>query len=410
MPLVLFLSLCLSLFAQQQLSPLELKLYRFIQKSQISEHHLARYIGTWPSYPKYNGLRKEIPESNAFMTLQTLILLHEVNQDYPLPQLDKINYLANKQISNYIDDAAKTNEEKGTISFWPLIPTDEGKFIRSFDTQWYNTSMRILNVGNDFDTSSQAFIWLYLTKRNRAFLDSFVKSVAKYTDKDRILEHPLNLQWKNKDTGAFLTWAEDEAPHKPINRIMDLVNDVDCVVNLNIIGALSLYENNLNILPLKTIQAKEKSCQLTHAIIQMNKEDSCATWYTRASHFYLSYAKAYKADTFCLEEDKSLIVSRAKKRASYLLEHKGLSNFTEVAEYLIILKSLKLKKSRGYFYSIMLQALEERLKKGIIEKENYAYLPSKHSLFGGQAFGFFNFNWYGRANATALALRALSMK
>ena len=410
MPLVLLFSLCVGLFAQEQLPPLELKLYKFIQRNQIQEHTLPRYIGTWPSYPKYNGLRKEIPESNAFMTLQTLILLHEVNLDYQLPQLNKINDLANKQISHYIDDAAKTNEEKGTIAFWPLISTDEGKLIRSFDTQWYNTSMRILDVGNDFDTSSQAFIWLYLTKQNRTFLDSFVDTVSKYTDKNRTLEHPLNRQWKDKDTGAFLTWAEEEAPHKPINRIMDLVNDVDCVVNLNVIGALSLYENNLNALSLKTMQAKEKSCQLTHEIIQMNKEDRCATWYTRASHFYLSYAKAYKADTFCLEEDKKLVLSRAKKRASYLLEHKGLRNFTEVAEYLIILKSLKPKKSRGYFYSKMLQALEIRLKKGIIEKESYAYLPSKHSLFGGQAFGFFNFNWYGRANATALALRALTMK
>jgi len=407
---VLFFTLGLSLWAVQSLPPLEAKLYAYIQQNQISKHPIKRYLGTWPSYPMYDGARKEIPESNAFMTLQTLILLHEVNQDYKLPAIEKLFASANRQMINYIEDGKKTGEPKGTIAFWPLLQDDEGNWIRSFDTKWYNSSMRILNVGNDFDTSSQAFVWFYLRDKERTFLDDFVETVSQYRDLNRSLEHPLNLQWKEPNSGAFMTWAEDEAPHKPINRIMDLVNDVDCVVNLNILTALSLYENNLELLPLQTQEAKEASCRLTHEIIQMNKEEKCATWYTRPSHFYLAYAKAYKADTFCLGADKEVILKRAKKRARYLLAHPGLNYFTEMAEYLIILKSLKAESKRGYFFKRMISALENELKKGIVVRKEYAYLPSKHSLFGGEAFGLFDFNWYGRANATALALRALTMK
>ncbi len=409
MRLFLFLSLCLSLWAEQALPPLEAKLYAFIQHNQISEHPLERYIGTWPSYPKYTGVRKEIPESNSFMTLQTLIILHEISQEYTLPGLDKVISRANEQILHYVQDAKKTNEPKGTIAFWPLLQDGESNWIRSFDTQWYNTSMRILNVGNDFDTSSQAFVWLYLSAQNRSFLDDFVRTLSRYTDLNRSQEHPLNLQWKEADTGAFLTWAEEEAPIKPHNRIMDLVNDVDCVVNLNILTALSLYENNLETLPSETRKAKEASCRLSHEVIQMNKEDRCATWYTRPSHFYLAYAKAYKADTYCLQQDKGLILSRAKKRVRYLLAHPGLNYFTEMAEYIIVLKSLVEHDKRGYFLRKLILSLEDELKKGIIQRDEYAYLPSKHSLFGGEAFGLFHFNWYGRANATALALKALTM-
>lgn len=404
------LSLALSLWAKQDLPPLETKLYTYIQQTQIKEHPISRYIGTWPSYPKYSGVRKEIPESNSFMTLQTLILLEDVNKDFYLRQAEEVYALANKQIDNYVQDAKQTNEPEGTLSFWPLLQDDEGKWIRSFDTQWYNTSMRILDVGNDFDTSSQAFSWFYLTKQHPEFLDAFVQSVALYTDHNRSLEHPLNPQWKEPDSGAFLTWAEEEAPAKNPNRIMDLVNDVDCVVNLNILTALSLYENTVSTLPAPTLQAKQKSCELVHDVIINNKEDRCATWYTRPSHFYLAYAKAYKADTYCLEDQYNMILKRAKKRAKYLLKHPKMHAYTEIAEYLIILKGLTKEKNRTHLLRQLILSLESQLRRGITEKEGYAYLPSKHSLFGGEAFGLFHFNWYGRANATALALRALTMK
>jgi hypothetical protein len=343
------------------------------------------------------------------MTLQTLILLHEIDQDYALPGLDKIVDSANRQILHYVDDAKQTDEPAGTMAFWPLIKTDEGKLIRSFDTQWYNTTMRILDVGNDFDTSSQAFVWLYMSKQKRGFLDGFIESVNRYTDTNRSHEHPLNLLWKETDSGAFLTWAEEEAPVKPVNRIMDLVNDVDCVVNLNILTALSLYENNIDLLPPQTVKAKEASCTLTHKIISNAQEEQCGTWYTRPSHFYLAYAKAYKADTFCIQHEKNIILQRAKQRIRYLLNHPALEAYTETAEYIIILKSLEKEEERGYFMKKMILALEDTLRQGIVEKDDYAYLPSKHSLFGGEAFGLFHFNWYGRANATALALRALTM-
>ena len=105
--LSLFLILSLSLWARQ-LPPLEQKLYNYIKKSQIKEHDIPRYIGTWPSYPKYSGARVEIPESNSFMTLQTIILLKQVSKQYELKGLEDIFSLANKQIQNYLDDAQKT--------------------------------------------------------------------------------------------------------------------------------------------------------------------------------------------------------------------------------------------------------------------------------------------------------------
>ena len=195
---LVLLSLTLCLWARQDLPDLEAKLYAYIQQTQIKEHPLPRYIGTWPSYPKYSGVRKEIPESNSFMTLQTLIYLDAVAEDFHLPEVDKIYALANKQIDKYVEDGKRTQEAEGTISFWPLIQTEDGRLIRSFDTQWYNTSMRILNLGNDFDTSAHAFTWFYQSNKHREFLDAFVHSLAKYTDHNRTVEHPLNTQCQRR--------------------------------------------------------------------------------------------------------------------------------------------------------------------------------------------------------------------
>ena len=404
------LCISLSLFAKEDLGALEAKLYTYILQTQIKEHDIPRYVGTWASDAKYTGARKSIPDSNSFMTFQTLILLNEVNKDYTLPHIQDLNTLANTQMNHYVDDAQRTNEPKGTLSFWPLLKTDEGKYIRSFDTIWFNRSMRILNIADDFDTSSQAFVWFYMDATNREFLHNFVNSVSLYTDTNRSSSHPLNIPWKAENTGAFLTWAEEEAPYKNPNRIMDLVNDVDCVVNLNILSALSLYENNIDELPTQTQTAKQNSCQLIHKIIREHKEDRCATWYTRPSHFYLAFSKAYKADTYCLQEDVSEVIKRSRKRSKYLLRHPNMRAYTEIAEHIIILKSLKSEKKRSYLYKRLLHSLDDALRKGVVKRTNYAYLPSKHSLFGGEAFGHFRFNWYGRANATALALRALSMR
>jgi len=376
---------------------------------QLKDHDISRYIGTWKSNAKYNGARSPIPESNSFMTLQTLILLHEVNKHYNLPNIHILNTRANAQILLYVSDAKHTNEPQGTVSFWPLLKDSDGNLLRSFDTKWYNTLPRMMNIANDFDTSSQAFVWFYINHQAPEFKKHFVQTVSLYTDTNRFSEHPLNKQWKKPNTGAFLTWAEEEVPFKNPNRIMDLVNDVDCVVNLNVLTALSLYENNIDDLSIKTQKAKEKSCHLIHNILTQNQEGHCATWYTRSSHFYLAFSKAHQADTYCIEEDLPTVLKRSKKRSKYLLNHPNMNTYTEIAEYIIILKTLKSKKRRSYLYTNLLNALQEQLKEGITVRKDYAYLPSKQSLFGGEALGWFHFNWYGRANATALALRALSM-
>ncbi|HIC44374.1 MAG TPA: hypothetical protein EYO73_08855 [Sulfurimonas sp.] len=406
--------LSLGLYAQdppnkKNLGDLESKLYAYILKTQIKEHDISQFIGTWPSNAKYLGARKTIPDSNSFMTFQTLILLHDVNQVFELPHINKVYSLSNTQMQNYVQDARKNHEPKGTLSFWPLLQIDKETYIHSFDTQWYNTSLRILDIANDFDTSSQAFVWFYFQNIQPQFLKDFTFSLALYTDTNRSLEHPLNKQWKDKSTGAFMTWAEDEAPHKNPNRIMDLVNDVDCVVNLNILTSLSLYENTINSLPPLTQIAKEKSCKLIHKVIINKQENKCGTWYTRPSHFYLSFSKAYKADTYCIQDHAQTIIQRSKKRAKYLLQHPNMHAYTEVAEYLIILKTLKKEKKRSFLYLKLLKDLQKYLKEGLSIRGDYAYLPSKQSLFGGQAFGLFHFDWYGRSNATALTLRALSM-
>ena len=61
MRLFFLLIFALILEAKEPLSPLSQKLYTFIQQTQFKEHPIERYIGTWPTYPKYSGVRKEIP-------------------------------------------------------------------------------------------------------------------------------------------------------------------------------------------------------------------------------------------------------------------------------------------------------------------------------------------------------------
>jgi hypothetical protein len=399
----------LTIWGKESLPPLELKLWNYIKEQQVGHHKNVRYIGGWPTYSRIKRTFFRFKESNSFLPAQLLIALSEVDQSYTLPGVQEVLKRANQNFDRYLDDAILTNEPAGTISYWPLLRTKKGKQIRSFTTRMPFRWIKALNLPNDLDASSQAFMWFYLSGQHSDYLDSFAKTVGDYLDIDRSVIHKNDRKWKGEESSGILTWAEPDRVDNSKSRIYAGVNDVDCVVNLNVLTALSTYQNKIAPVAAKSQYGMEASCRLLNHAVKEGRTNRCAVWYDRHSQFYSSYAKAVVAGTSCLDHSLPLAKSKVLKMATYLLSNKGRGRYTEIAEYISIIKRLWPPADRDLSTDRLLIELKKKLIRGIKIKGNQAYVKSKDSLFTAKVFGL-RANWYSKSYSTMLALEALLLE
>lgn len=399
----LILFLLNSAHAKELLPPLESKMWNYIYISQVRDNAIVRTKGGWPSFSKFRGTKIHSQESNSFVTSQLLISLSSIDQKFILPNFMEASDFANQFLDKYIDDGKKTNEAEGTIAYWPLLTTPEGKLIRSFSVAFPYRNLSPFNVPNDLDASANYFSWVYKNNIHPEYLNAFAKTAGKYLDLGRAVIHPNDKKWKQAESGAFLTWVEDDKINNPNSRIFRGINDVDCVVNLNILTALLTYKNHLGELTAETESGVKASCELMNNVILDNKSDKCAVWYDRSSQFYTAYAKTYLADEkeICLNNS----IAAAKLDLLFLAQ-KPLYFYTEIAEYMIAIKKLWKPLERTPRVNNLLLTLEKKLRNGIKVVGEEAYLPTTESLFVSK-IGPIIIDWYSPQHSTAMALEAL---
>lgn len=399
--LVLFSS---SAFSKTALPELETKMWNFIYDTQVTNNKIIRTAGGWPSYSRFKGTNIHSQESNSFVTTQLLVALSNIEKTYDLPDFLSASTHANNFLDLYIDDTKKTNEPDGTIAYWPLLKTPSGKFIRSFSTSFPYRNLKPFNVPNDLDASANYFMWLYQNDRHHPeYLNAFEKTAGLYLDTKRKVEYKNDRNWKSSDSGAFLTWVEDDKIINPESRIYKGINDVDCVVNLNIITALLTYKNHIGNLSKDTEAGLTASCNLINNTIFQKKSDVCGVWYDRSSQFYTAYAKAFTAQKQISCLNSSLLA--AKK--DILIQAKiPTGNYTQIAEYISVIKKLWQPSERSFEVKTLLKQLEAKLRQGIIVQNNHAYVRSNDSLFISR-ISLITVEWYSPQFETAVALEAL---
>ncbi|MCK5884460.1 MAG: hypothetical protein KAG61_12285 [Bacteriovoracaceae bacterium] len=402
--------LFLSSFAQakDELPELEAKLWNYIVQSQVSTHKVSRYVGGWPTYFRVSGNPIKVKETNSFLSSQLLVALHEINHSYEMPGMDRVIELSNTALQSYRNDTTITGEPLGTVSYWPIQYTKSGKLKRTFSSTFPYSHIDLLNIPNDFDSSSQAFMWFYLSDQQHDYFDSFVETVGSYVDTGRISEHKNEQRWKERSSGAFLTWVDRERFENPDSRIFGGINDVDCVVNLNILTALGTYQNNIGELPTSAKRGMKQSCSLINKSIHEGTTAKCGVWYDRDSQFYTAYVKAQDSGVKCLEETRELSKKRVLIKSRLLLKKLGRGKYTELAEFLTVIKKMWTPSERNVELNYIIMTLDETLRKRIKVKGDVAYLNSRDSLFTGSPYGI-RLDWYSKPFATALTLEALML-
>ncbi len=394
--------------AKLPLPELEAKMWHFLETTQIKDNAVIRTKGSWPSFSRFKATNIKSLESNSFVTTQTLLAIKNISDIYQLPNFENITEEANSFLDLYLEDAQKSNELPGTIAYWPLIQTPSGKWIRSFSADIPYRYLKAFNVPNDLDASANVYMWFLKEQKHPDYLLSFEKTVGMFTDSNRRVQYKNDFLWKPANSNAFLTWVDRDRAEDENSRIFQGVNDVDCVVNLNILTALISHQSLLGKLSGSTLEGFEQSCQLINQTIANRNTRSCEVWYNRSSQFFTAYAKAmyHQEKNVCLSSSMANAKLQVLEFSQSLLLRPQTKNYTELAEYISVLKKLWPIDIRSQKIKSLIKALEIRLKKGISVNSRIAFVSSLDSLFIAK-LGPITIEWYSPQFSTAVALEAL---
>jgi len=391
--------------SQERLQPLdeiEARLYQYIAANQVEASVANRFRGGWLIYSKLNGAVFS-HEPNSYLTAKQMLLLQEVGWRFELPNLAEVEGRASANLMPFLFDSSYTGEPGGTISFWPIQDYTTG---RRGVHPGISALLPIANIPNDFDSSSFAALWFLTIRQQSDFVRAFVTSAGFYRDVGRPDSHGNNLRWKRLNSGAFLTWADPDHTVSPHSRIPNGVNNVDCVVNLNMLSALSQYRRQALPMPPVTDRGVNSTCRLVVEAIRSGAVPECSYYYDRASQFWWAYAQALANGASCLESVVKPVRWRLLIRALEVARaHQASSNGTEVAEILGALKQLYPPVTRPERIVDVVNRLEAILR-GMVDDEGK--LVTEDSISLSRGFGM-SLEWFAPAHSSALALFALTI-
>jgi hypothetical protein len=150
-----------------------------------------------------------------------------------------------------------------------------------------------LNVPNDADDTSMAMaIETIQAKNDRRNINlSALTHITKFRDSNRV-KHDKRDTWTDKNTGAYLTWLKSEQASlfgDYESGVMPMgVNNVDCVVNANVVFALSL--NNMK----NAAGYKDSINYLAKMTTSRQWLKGCALYYPQVYTFAYSVTRAYR--------------------------------------------------------------------------------------------------------------------
>jgi hypothetical protein len=418
----------------------------YLQSTQQKENDsIFRLKGEWETQMSMNfwfplmGKENSEYDSNCFSVATIHNILAEIYLQYPEyqsipPMLD----LAFDRIMNY--------ETNGTFNFWNLLPPT--KPLRWFEKETDQLTRRpnnyplplkfiqkAANVPNDADDTAAGLMAIYL--RNKISGNKIPDSLMNiheifdpYTDSNRNNRLWYNFwQGQGPNSGAYLTWLSDEYEYSknwnivqeafhlgtfylPLSKMYPHAykpyipygsNDVDPVVNANILGVLSVYDNHQSI-------ATEDAIEFIKKDIKEENYEYAATYYPNKYHIPYFVSKAYKNGVQELEESTKIIEEYVLENyeqhglwASRDLINKGdsLQSVVYAVNTLLNISGLESEKS----HQAILSGLEFIFSKSITTEIGIYWEGGV--FFGGGTLVRHVLHWQSDAVTTALILEAL---
>ncbi|OFZ20264.1 MAG: hypothetical protein A2X94_15435 [Bdellovibrionales bacterium GWB1_55_8] len=329
--LIVFLS-SWSAWARPEHGDVREALDRAVQYLDLSQQKVTSgedyFSGEWPSTMRST---RRIPligpagtggyDSNSFTVSSIHNALASIWKRQQLERIPPMLDLSMERILSY--------QNGDSFNFWPLL---EPKLYQSTDPAFarirrpnhfpikYARLEAGCNVYNDADDTAVAFTAMQnynlVRPENALELPSEIGPVfSRFRDVNRWTPHFYNLLHRTINTGAFMTWLEDEKPFRPKSYIPSTnrfylpfgLNDVDCVVNANVLNALARYDE------LDTPGVKE-ACRYIERAFRKGRQKSCGVYYPSPFNAHYVVAKAFDAGVKCLEPAVKIAVKDILKK------------------------------------------------------------------------------------------------
>lgn len=319
----------------------------------VHENHLR---GNWPGFINYTPRMMKSPlkslflvtDYNLFTTVSTAIPLF-LFSDELLPEenrvIDKIHRQVNANLQKY--------QRKHAYCFWPIKgsgkdsgmikPANIPEFLLDFRFnihritgllglqfqreskllyQWLKECYQnrqnsmgggaLFNIPDDADNTSMAFIYKhYMSER---YTDvplpetNALLSLGEFVDQNRSKSDRHNSK-TGGNTGAFLTWLKDEdlpVFDNPSEGIIPMgTNNVDCVINANVLCALTMYR-------LENMKGYQNAVDLMIKYMEENIWSLSSLYYPNKLQFPHAVSRAWREGGIknpCLERALSKLLA-----------------------------------------------------------------------------------------------------
>ena len=413
------------------------KALHYIELSQIKQTDGDNaYEGEWPSYISN---RMNIPfigkggmsayDSNCFNTAfihNTLATIYFSNPQYSeeiIPTLER----AQKNILLF-----KTNE---TFNFWHLLDYPEHlqnerqrknpeKYRQRRANHFcYKTRMAYCyaNMFDDADDTSVGYLALYFSDSIRKagkeplLLNNSLQIGSLFSKYRDIGKRKTN--WYNKKngynyrTGAFLTaFGPDRRhanfftwffPHKDKQNIFYGVNEVDCVVNANVLRALTLLNETRT-------EGFSESCAFVNDAFKNNLQDRCGVYYPTEFTLHYAASKALHDGVSCLEPSRDTIIHQILSSQNKDGSWTSYIENNDIQATLYALNALLyLGEYEKYGTLPVIEKAIRYVRASAIQEGEVTYWPGGVFFSGGTIIRYAHI-WRSDAFTTALAAEALT--
>lgn len=306
-----------------------LKALNVALSEQKTENGKIYLKGEWPTQirstpvPATAGVGKFFGRDEEASAFTTASVINVLSQTYlRFPDLHKEKVISSIPEAVWYGVGSFQRYQDGHVyNFYPPFIKNGVRVRQAADLRllpfWYGFT----NIPNDADTTSAVNAALMynarLNKTGFEVKDSTFAEFETYRDTDRKAMF-YNRRQNRKNTGAFLTWLYDEKnPDMPRfyfakaekgARIPFNVNDVDCIVNVNIFKMKAMAHK-------KILKGYPEACEMINSMVEKDEHARCGIYYPNTLNLSYALASAEKEGDSCL-----------KKSSHELILNKILSN------------------------------------------------------------------------------------
>lgn len=299
----------------------------YLDQAQVKANDGVYVVGEWKAQvwsspiPALVGVGTMLTlsgeeEPSAFTTSSIVNQLAVIYQDRP--SLKKIPAMIARAIPS-----TERYREGAVFDFYPPRMWNGVRVHQAASMSLSPIWKGFTNVPPDADTTSVTYAARHYASsfagKTMALPSAALKAFTQFRDRSRKSQY-WDRDLKLENTGAFMTWLFDEnnkkMPHMYFAnpeagpRIPFNINDVDCIVNMNVLRALALTKNS-------SAPGREQACKMLGDIATRELYPKCGIYYPNTYNFAYSATLMDAAGEKCLSPHYDRMVAYILKNQEF---------------------------------------------------------------------------------------------